>query len=86
MTIPHSSRIPSKTMSTGVGVLAAHVSPVTVIAGVPAERFEREPSPCRPMIEIDDSGKDTVIPWMKRRLELADLLGLLLHHAADDGV
>jgi site-specific recombinase XerD len=31
--------------------------PVAVVAGAPAERFEQQLSPCRPMIEIDHSGK-----------------------------
>ena len=59
---------------------------MAVVAGVPAERFEQQPSPCRPMIEIDDSGKDAVVAGMKRVLELADLLGLFLDQAADNGM
>src|SRR5688500_5723073 len=34
-----------------------YVRPLAVVAGVPAESFDQEPSPGRPAIEIDDSAK-----------------------------
>jgi hypothetical protein len=41
-----------------------------------AERFEQEPPPCGPVIEINDSRKDTIVAGVERLFELADLLGL----------
>jgi hypothetical protein len=59
---------------------------VAVIARVPAESFEQEPPPCGPVIKINDSRKDAIVARVKRLFELADLLGLLLDQAADNGV
>ena len=53
---------------------------------MPTEGFEQEPSPCRPVIEIDDPRKDAIVAGMKGLFELSDLLGLFLDQSADNRV
>ena len=79
------SALRSKLLRDPVGPLI-DVRPLAVVARVPAESSEHEPPPCRPVIEIDDAGKDTIVTRVKRPFELADLPGLLLDQAADDWV
>ena len=57
---------------------------LAIVARVAAEGFEQQPPPCGPVIEINDSCKDTMVAGMKRLFELADLLGLFLDHAPDN--
>lgn len=61
-----------------------NVGPLAIVARVAAEGFEQQPPPCGPVIEINDSCKDTIVAGMKRLFELADLLGLFLDQSADD--
>ena len=62
------------------------VRPVAVIARVPAESFEQDPSPCGSVIEINDSRKDTIVAGVKRSFQVADILRLLLDQFADNRV
>jgi hypothetical protein len=53
------------------------VRPLAVVVRVPAEGFEQEPPPCGPVIEINDSRKNTIVAGVKHVFEFADLLRLL---------
>src|SRR5688572_25012104 len=59
-----------------------NVRPLAVIARMPTEGFEEEPSPRGPVIEINDPRKDAIIAGMNSLFELADLLGLFLDQSA----
>ena len=63
-----------------------NVGPLAIVTRVAAEGFEQQPPPCGPVIEINDSGKDTIVAGMKRLFELADLPGLLLDQCANNGM
>jgi hypothetical protein len=56
-----------------------YVGPLAVVARVPAESLEQQPSPCGPVIEINDTRKDAIVARVNRLFELADFSGLLLH-------
>jgi hypothetical protein len=59
-----------------------YVGPLAVVTRVPAESFEQQPSRCRPVIEINDPCKDTIVARVNRLFELADFSGRFLHLAS----
>src|SRR5678815_6147359 len=59
------------------------VRPLAIVARVPAESPEQEPSPGRPAIKVDDARKDAIVTGVKLLFELADFPGFLLHQFAD---
>jgi len=63
-----------------------YFGPVAIIASAAAERIEQQATPGRPMIEIDNSGKDSILFRLVCAFEFPDLFRLFLDQSADDGM